>query len=74
MRVVTVGFRGANNKLEQISTTIPADWVTGERDALTEVYDNQKLRTRLSVAPNNAVWAEISDPFDDQPGTVRVSF
>lgn len=65
VRQVEVGFQGANRKIEKVSTTIPADWVTGQKDALSEVYENQKLRTRLSVQPGTAVWAEISDPFDD---------
>jgi hypothetical protein len=64
LRQVTVGFRGANNKIERVTTSIPAEWVSGDRDALAEIYDNPKLRTRLSVAPGSAVWAEISDPFD----------
>jgi hypothetical protein len=67
VRSVHVGFQGANRKIEQYSTTIPADWVSGEKDALTEVYENQKLRTRLSVAPGTAIWAEISEPYDDSP-------
>jgi hypothetical protein len=67
VRTVSVGFQGANRKIEQISSTIPADWVTGDRDALHEIYNNEKLRTRISVAPSTAIWAEISAPFDDSP-------
>jgi hypothetical protein len=64
VRDVTVGFRGANNKIERVITTVPAEWVSGELDALAEIYDNSKLRTRLSVAPGSAIWAEISDPYE----------
>ena len=74
VRDLTVGFRGANSKIERVSTTIPADWVSGERDALAEIYDNQKLRTRLSVAAGTAIWAEIGDPYDDKPTSVRSVF
>lgn len=72
VRTVTVGFQDANRKIEQVSSTIPADWVTGDKDALFEIYNNDRLRTRLSVAATTALWAEISDAFDDSPRGRRV--
>lgn len=65
IREVTVGFQGQNRKIERVSATIPAEWVSGKRDALTEIYENDRLRTRLSVTPGSALWAEIGDPYDD---------
>jgi len=64
-RDVTVGFRGANNKIERVIVTIPAEWVRGDRDAMLELTDNAKLRTRLSVAANAPIWVEIGDQYDD---------
>ena len=68
VREVTVGFQGPNKKIERVSATVPADWISGKRDALVEVYENTQLRARLAVTPGTALWAEISDPFD--PGTL----
>jgi hypothetical protein len=64
-RDVTVGFRGANNKIERVVVTVPAEWISGEKDAMREIVENQKLRTRLSVNPEAALWVEISEPYDD---------
>ena len=68
VREVTVGFQGPNKKIERVSATVPADWITGTRDALVEVYNNAQLRTRLAVTPGTALWAEIGDPFE--PGAL----
>jgi hypothetical protein len=63
-RLVIVGFRGPGGKIEKVTQEIPADWVTGELDALHEVYNNQRLRTKIAVAPDTVIWAQISDPRD----------
>ena len=68
VRTVTVGFQGANKKIERVTVNIPADWVSGERDALHEIHDNEKLRTRLAVTPGTALWAEIGEPWDPTAG------
>lgn len=68
VRSVTIGFRAANNKIERVETTIPADWVSGDRDALSEIYDNPKVRTKISVAEGAAIWAEIGEPWDPARG------
>jgi hypothetical protein len=73
VRDVTVGFRGANNKIEKVSDAVPADWIIGDRDALAEIYDNPKLRTRISVAEGAAIWAQIGDPYDDTPQAYRIA-
>jgi hypothetical protein len=70
MREVRIGFRGANNKIERVSVSVPAEWISGNRDAKVEILENEKLRTRLSVNPDAAVWIEISDPYNDTPGYV----
>lgn len=67
VRAVRVGFKGANGKIERVETTVPADWISGDKDALTEIFDNDKVRTRLSVTPGAAIWAEISAPYDNSP-------
>jgi hypothetical protein len=64
LRAVSVGFQGPNRKIEEVTATIPAEWVTGDRDALTEIYENNKLRTRIAVTPGAALWAKISDPYN----------
>ena len=74
VRDVTVGFQGAGKKIESVHATIPADWVTGENDALSEIEDNPKVRSRIAVALGTAVYAKIGDPYDDSPqayATVR---
>lgn len=72
VRTVIVGVRGANNKLETHRTSIPADWVDGNKDALKELYDNDQLRTKISVAPGAAVFCEIGEPHDPSAGlTIR---
>lgn len=73
VRDVTVGFRGANNKIEKVSDAVPAEWITGDRDALAEIYDNPKLRTRISVAEGAAIWAQIGDPYDNSPQAYRIA-
>jgi hypothetical protein len=67
VREVTIGFQGAGKKIERVTATVPAEWISGAHDALSEIYNNSKLRTRLSVAPGTALWAEISEPYDDSP-------
>jgi hypothetical protein len=67
LREVIVGFQGPNKKIEQVSVSVPADWISGSRDALVEIHENQQLRTRLAVAPGAALWAQISDPYEDSP-------
>jgi hypothetical protein len=32
---------------------------------MLELADNAKLRTKLSVAANAALWVEIGDPYDE---------
>jgi hypothetical protein len=65
-RDVTVGFRGANNKIERVDVVVPAEWVSGDKDAMREIVENAKLRTRLSVNPEAALWVQISDVYDDE--------
>lgn len=67
-RAVTVGFRGANNKIEQVSVSVPAEWISGTRDAMSELVENSQLKTRLSVNPAAAIWVEISEPYEENPG------
>ena len=64
VRTVEVGFKGANNKLEKVSDEVPAEWISGENDAMAEVVNNAKLRTRFAVNPMAVVYARISEPWD----------
>jgi hypothetical protein len=65
-RDVTVGFRGANNKIERVNVVVPAEWISGDKDAMREIVENTKLRTRLSVNPETALWVEIGEEYDDE--------
>jgi hypothetical protein len=69
-RRVTVGF-GGPGKIEKVTVMIPSEWITGTRDAMVEVTENEKLRTMLSINPGAALWVEISDPFDDEYAIIR---
>jgi len=64
VRTVTVGFRGAGGKLEKVEDQVPADWLSGDGDAMEEVKTNKKLRTRIAVDPNAVIYAKIGDPWD----------
>jgi len=68
IRTVTVGFQGPNRNIERVTIQIPADWVTGERDALVEIENNERLRTRLAVRHGAALWAEIGEPWEPTGG------
>ena len=73
VRDVEIGFQGAGRKLETVRTTIPAEWVSGENDAMSEVEDNPKVRTRIAIALGSALWAKISEAYDDsQPSYVTM--
>ncbi len=64
IRDVSVGFQGSSGKIERVEAQIPADWVSGEKDALHEIYENQRVRTRIAVTPGSALWATIGEPWD----------
>lgn len=64
LRTVTVKLRGPAGKYETISEDVPADWISGENDAMEEILSNKKLRTRLSVNAEFLVSAQISEPWD----------
>jgi hypothetical protein len=68
VRTITVGFQGANRKIEKVSVDVPAAWVSGDRDALFEIEHNERLRTRLAVTPGTALWAEIGEPWNPDEG------
>jgi hypothetical protein len=72
LRAIEVGFEGPNKKIERVNDVVPAEWITGKRDALTEIYENENLRTRLAVKPGAAIWAKISEPTDYSGGGLRV--
>lgn len=71
VRDVTIGFQGAGKKIETVHATIPADWVSGENDALSEIEENPKVRSRIAVVLGTALWAKIGDPYDDSPDSYR---
>jgi hypothetical protein len=71
IRSVTVGIRVSGSKIQEIVDHIPAEWVVGDKDALSEIYDNQQLRSIISVAPGQAVWAKISKPYE-AAGSTRI--
>jgi hypothetical protein len=52
------------NKTQTLTERIPADWVSGEKDALSEVLENKKIRTKIAVVAENVISAQISDPRD----------
>lgn len=71
VRSVRVLVKLPGNKTQTLSENIPAEWVTGEKDALSEVLENPKLRTKISVMPDHVISAQISDPYDPIAG-VRI--
>ena len=68
VRRVTVLVKLPGNKTQSLSENIPADWVTGEKDALSEVLENPKIRTKIAVVADHVISAQISDPWDPSQG------
>lgn len=64
IRTLTVLVKLPGNKTEKLVENIPADWVTGEKDALSEVLENAQIRTRIAVVQEYIISAQISQPWD----------
>lgn len=67
VRTVTVGIRDAGGKVHVVTHDVPEDWASGERDAMVEVAENERLRTRFAVDPASVVYAKIGEPRDPNP-------
>lgn len=64
IRTVTVLVKLPGNKSETLVESIPADWVSGDKDAISEVLENPKIRTRIAVVPEYIISAQITEPWD----------
>jgi hypothetical protein len=64
VRTIRVLVKLPGNKTQTITESVPADWVSGEKDAITEVLENAKVRTKIAVSADYLISAQISDPWD----------
>ena len=65
VRDVTVSFQGPGRSIEKIVANVPAEWISGDRDAMLELTSNEKLRSRIAVEAEAVLAVQISDPYDD---------
>jgi hypothetical protein len=64
IRTVKVIVKLPGNKTETLTESIPGEWVAGDKDALSEVLENPKIRTKIAVVQEHVISAQISDPWD----------
>lgn len=64
IRTIKVLVKLPGNKTQTLTETVPADWISGNRDALTELLQNEKVRTKISVQPDHVISVQISDPWN----------
>ena len=63
-RMITVLVKLPGNKTQTLEESVPAEWVSGERDAISEVLQNEQVRTKIAVLAEHVISVQISDPFD----------
>jgi hypothetical protein len=64
VRMIKVLVKLPGNKTETLRDTIPADWVSGDKDAISEVLQNPKVRTKIAVVAEHIISVQIGDPYD----------
>jgi hypothetical protein len=64
VRTITVLLKLPGNKTQKITERVPAEWITGDKDAISEVLENPKVRTRIAVAADHVISVQISNPWD----------
>jgi hypothetical protein len=72
IRTIRVMVKLPGNKTETITEHIPADWVAGDKDALSEVLENPRIRTKIAVVQEHVISAQISDPWEPRDGGIRI--
>jgi hypothetical protein len=63
-RTITVLLKLPGNKTQTIAERVPAEWITGDKDAMSELLDNPQVRTRISVAADHVISVQITNPYD----------
>ena len=71
VRTISVLVKLPGNKTQTIRENVPADWITGEKDAISEILENQKVRTKIAVVADHIISVQISNPWDPA-GTARI--
>lgn len=71
IRTITVLVKLPGNKTQTLKQNVPAEWIAGDRDAMSELLQNDKVRTKISVQAEQVISVQISDPYDST-GTVRI--
>ena len=71
IRTIKVLVKLPGNKTQTLTETVPAEWITGDRDALSELLQNDKVRTKISVNADHVVSVQISEPWNPM-GSARV--
>jgi hypothetical protein len=64
LRTITVLVKLPGNKTETLRQNVPAEWISGDKDAMSEVIDNPKVRTKISVVREHLISVQIGDPWD----------
>lgn len=70
-RTISVLLKLPGNKTQTLTESVPAEWISGEKDAISEVLENPKIRTKIAVVAEHVISAQISDPYDPN-ATVRL--
>jgi hypothetical protein len=63
-RTITVLLKLPGNKTQSIVESVPAEWISGDKDAISELLENPKIRTKIAVVVEHVISVQISDPYD----------
>jgi len=63
-RTITVLLKLPGNKTQTITQSVPADWINGDKDAISEVLENPRVRTKIAVVADHVISVQISEPWD----------
>ena len=64
IRTVTVLLKLPGNKTETIKEHVPAGWISGKKDAISEILENEQVRTKIAVVAEHVISVQIGEPWD----------